>query len=340
MVDSTAHLLTFFESAFDPILLAGDGGKILWQNTAAKRFLGVDAGPGTTTEIFDSDVTRRILATRYYAAFDVNLRMPQGESLAQACVVVNLSSGAPDSLGFLITLKSVIPDSSRVIAREELLATIAHDLKNPLGAIFGYADALLDTVLGAGLSERQREVVSRIQTTALRTLELVRNFQLLEQLQSARIPPPSSSIDLNLITKSVLDATWRPTSSQVELASELHATPLAVRGDKIQLDRVISNLINNAIKFTPGRGRVVVRTWSENQLACLEVRNTGSFIPPEERSQIFKRYARGRSSQGVSGSGLGLYIVKSILDGLGATIEVASSVQDGTSFIVRFPAAR
>lgn len=224
-------------------------------------------------------------------------------------------------------------------ARNEILATAAHDLKNPLGAIFGYADVLLESALGSSLSDKQREIIGRVRTTAARSLELVRNYQQLAELaeRSGQVEP--GKCDVAAVVRAVVEYAYRedPAAHQVHLA--LPSTPLVAKIDRIQLDRVLSNLFGNALRYTPRGGSIVLRARAEGSFILLEVANTGASIAPDEMPHLFSRHFRARSSQGTSGTGLGLYIVKQILEGIHGSIFVTSDPATGTTFTIKIPAA-
>jgi two-component system phosphate regulon sensor histidine kinase PhoR len=146
-------------------------------------------------------------------------------------------------------------------------------------------------------------------------------------------------VDLNDLTEEVVTA-HRPLAEASGLV--LNYTPEInlpqVWGEPNQLARVVINLVSNAIHYTV-QGGVFVRTFSENGDACLEVRDTGIGIDPEDQGHIFERFYRGQRVRQtkIHGTGLGLAIVKEIVDLHGSQIEVQSNVGKGSKFLVRFP---
>jgi len=110
-----------------------------------------------------------------------------------------------------------------------------------------------------------------------------------------------------------------------------------IPGDEAQLERVLWNLVGNAIKFTPKGGAVTVRSWVENKKVCLSVSDTGKGIPRDELPLLFREFRRLRGSAKVGGTGLGLFIVKTIVEAHGGAVEVESEEGKGSTFTIRLP---
>lgn len=334
-----------------PVLIADGAGVLQAANEAAQHLLTecaarpMSAGCLTLRDVLLPAESEQILEARGPTTVRITLQ-PRGApaqcALFDECLVVPLSlNTSPRSflLAFQRNAQEVLP----IFAREEFLATVAHDLKNPLGAIFSYADALLDTSLGTGLDDRQRQILTRVRRTALRSIDLVRNYQQLSQLRAGILPVPASPTDLNSVVATVLEYCWRPDVSSPRLHLALSPCPVEVPVERLPLERVISNLFSNALKFTPPDGRITVSTERlEGGGSRLSVSNTGPGIAPEERETIFLRFKRGTAAAGTTGSGLGLYIVKTILDAVGGSITISSLPDDTgpsgvTTFTVTLP---
>lgn len=322
----------------DPVLVLNREGVLLWSNQSAGRMLKLaEERIQHIDQILQPEQVRAVLSTEHFSITEAILTVARDRFLKQAVLVTHFGSGDPDEEYFMLSFHSTASLSERLREREDFLSTISHDLKNPLGAIFGYADVLLDTSAGERLAEEDRSVISRIRTTAARGLELVRNYQDLSQLQNIQVTPAPTAIDLRAVIENVSNTLWREDPSTAPLVLDLPTEPLPVYAAVVHVERVVSNLVGNALKYTPPDGKINVKARLTPEASMLEITNTKSVISPKELSTLFERYARGSSSQGKSGSGLGLYIVKRILDGLGATITVSSDHSVGTVFVVKFP---
>lgn len=327
----------FLEECQSPAFVCDSQGRLNWANHAFDRLFSAAGRPSRLHDFLGPVSLRRILGATHYASFEVQDAAQQILSLRPSAVVLSSLQPDPDLCARLVVLHSVPSLETGVAARQEYLASIAHDLKNPLGAIFGYADILLDTAAGDGLSERQRELVRRIRSTSLRSVDLVRNYQYLIALEDAPAAGGDVRADLHEVIGAVVESVWRRGDQNLDLAVELCATAPVVRMQRMEAERIFSNLFNNAIKYTPVPGRIVVKTWLNEGLGVLEVRNYPAYIPAPEQARIFERFRRAGTAGESSGTGLGLYIVKTIAERCGGIVALRSSGAEGTSFTVSLP---
>lgn len=327
-------LENLLHSAADPAALVGSAGGVRWANAAYER-LAARAAP---TPVLDDRTLAAIRGTVHFGTYEVQITVA-GTPLVYTAVTIDVGSGDPDSTCFLVILTATASPQSKLVAKEELLAAVAHDLRNPLGAIFSYADALLDTSAGEGMAASHREILRRIRSTASRSVDLILNYQLLARIQSKGVLRPSAPIDLNQSVRSVIDHAWREDSHSAPLVTELHQHPLPVLLERVQVERALANVLTNAFKYTPQSGRISVKTFPQDRYAVASVNNTGTNINQAEIAGLFARYQRASTSAGKGGSGLGLFIVKTIMNTCGGKVELNSSAKDGVTFSLFFPLA-
>jgi protein-histidine pros-kinase len=224
--------------------------------------------------------------------------------------------------------------------RQEFFASVSHELRTPLTSIIGYTDLLLAGDAGE-LTERQQIFLEVTHRNARRELRLVNDLLFVSRIGTGEVAIEQGEADLSLLVKDCVDAT-RPAAEKkgIELSHVSTDTPLCA-GDSDRLAQLLDNLISNAIKFTPVGGRVEVRLSAADDRLVLEVINTGSFIPSNERDRIFDRFYRSQSTgkQVVPGMGLGLAISKAIVDAHHGEIHVRSDEDAGTTFRVVLPAS-
>ncbi len=323
--------------ACDPILLIDEEGAALWGNTAFRRFFGAPSQlPHIATLLSEKD-SKAILNTTHYGAVEVTVTSPTAGAVGQTAVTLSVGAGDLEEHLFLITFKSAPAELSVVKEKEHWLTSVAHDLKNPLSAIFSYADTLLDTTLSVGLSTAQRDIIARIRGTAARATDLVRNYQQMSQLAHRGVAQTLVCVDLNAAIHDVVNTSWRENPLEPRVTLSLVQQSLPVRIDRIHLERVISNLFNNAIKFSLPDSAVTVTSGLSHSGPWFSVHNRGDAIKPEERQKLFQPFTRLSTSQGKPGTGLGLAIVKQIVDGSGSSIDVDSTPEAGTLFTVHLP---
>jgi signal transduction histidine kinase len=223
--------------------------------------------------------------------------------------------------------------------RQEFFASVSHELRTPLTSIIGYTELLLAGVAGE-LTERQQTFLEVTQRNARRELRLVNDLLFVSRMGTDEFAIEQGEADLSLLVKDCVDAT-RPAAEKkgIELSHFLTDGPICT-GDSDRLAQLLDNLVSNAIKFTPVGGRVEVRLSTDDDRLLLDVINTGSFIPSDERDRIFDRFYRAQSTakQVVPGIGLGLAISKAIVDAHHGEIRVLSAEDAGTTFRVMLPA--
>jgi two-component system phosphate regulon sensor histidine kinase PhoR len=222
--------------------------------------------------------------------------------------------------------------------RRELVANVSHELKTPLAAIKGYAETLR---LGAiNDQEHNLHFVRRIEEQADRLHKMI-----LDILQIARVESGQESFEFDdvavadLLQRCSDQFTAAATAKQIELAIESPDRPLSIYADEEGAQTILSNLVDNAIKYTPSGGRVRVRALGQEAFIVLEVTDTGAGIPQQHLERIFERFYRvdrARSSE-LGSTGLGLSIVKHLAQAFGGNVSVDSQPGRGSTFRVELP---
>jgi len=224
--------------------------------------------------------------------------------------------------------------------KDEFVATASHELRTPLTSLSGYLEMSLDPAEGP-LSPSRESHLRIVQRNANRLSLLVEQLLFLARADSHPLEIDRREVDLaELLTEAA--ETARPTASakDITLVVETHSAP-PVLCERLQLLRIVENLVTNAVKFTPDGGRVTLAARRERDTAVLEVTDTGVGIPTREQPDLFNRFFRGTNAiQGaIPGSGLGLAISQVIAEAHGSTIEVDSVPGSGSTFRLALPLA-
>jgi two-component system phosphate regulon sensor histidine kinase PhoR len=226
-------------------------------------------------------------------------------------------------------------------AKSDFVASVSHELRTPLTSIRGYVEMLSDGDAG-DVGPAQQRMLEIVERNTDRLLALIEDLLTLSRIESgafrvARLPVPLDGV----VRATVEELGPQAAQRGVELEAEVADAVPAVLGDSSQLERVLLNLLSNAIKFTPDGGRVVVRLRASGDEVELDVEDEGIGIPEAEQDRLFSRFFRSSTSQerAIQGTGLGLVIVKSIVEHHGGDIEVRSQPGVGTTFTVRLPVA-
>jgi two-component system, OmpR family, phosphate regulon sensor histidine kinase PhoR len=222
--------------------------------------------------------------------------------------------------------------------KSDFIATVSHELRTPIAAIHGAAKTLEreDIVFTDDLRDHLLSVIS---DQSDRLVQLVSDILVTSQLESGRLVLTSEQVDVRDVSCGVIEAAR--THAPEELSLELVAPPVlaAVAADRDKLWQVLANLVANAIKYSPGAGRIEVRLERRQAHLRIGVRDEGVGIPQREQQRIFEKFYRllPNMTRGVGGTGLGLYICRELVRRMGGSIWVESNEGIGSTFFVELP---
>ncbi len=224
--------------------------------------------------------------------------------------------------------------------KSEFVSMVSHELRTPVTSILGYLELLADGDFGE-LGPRQRDALLVVQQGASRLEYLIADLMTLRQFESGTpLPRFEDKVDISQLVQRVT-TTLVPVIARRHhsLALEIEDDAGVVCGNERQLEHVVSNLLTNALKFTPEGGQIVVRARKQEGEVVISVRDTGVGIPTEDLSKVFTRFYRGGSEEvaKVPGTGLGLSIVKGIVKHHGGHVSLESQVGAGTTVSVTLP---
>ncbi len=223
--------------------------------------------------------------------------------------------------------------------KDAFVSSVSHELRTPITSILGYTEMLEDGVYG-DLGPDQLDAVRRVAANSTRLLSLINDLLTLSRVQDDVMGFTDRVVDLRSIV-SAGTTVVAPTLERraLELAVELPDEPVPFLGDRDMLERVVINLVGNAVKFTPEGGRVGVRLQVDQHGTVLEVSDTGIGIPLQEQERLFSRFFRSSlaQEQAIPGSGLGLSIAHAIVEKHGGSMSVESRPGEGTTFRVHLP---
>jgi len=238
----------------------------------------------------------------------------------------------------LLFVRDVTRQSQIEAMRRDFVANASHELRTPLTVIMGYLDTLADD---PALSEAWRTPLAEMRRQAERMNAILRDLLELSRLEATGARAGDEAVDvgglLALLRKEAIASS--PRSREVTLRLESQAQ---LRGASAELESAFSNLIQNAVRYTPESGRIEIRWWTDAAGGHVSVADTGIGIPAEHLPRITERFYRvdpGRS-RSTGGSGLGLAIVKHALQRHGAELEVVSEEGKGSTFTCHFPPDR
>jgi signal transduction histidine kinase len=217
--------------------------------------------------------------------------------------------------------------------RTDFIANVSHELKTPLAVMGNYATMLQRP----GITEDERwEYAKAISEAARKLAQLITNILKLNKLENQQIFPQPKEFDLGeqlCECLLVFEDAWEAKNLEIETDMEDH---VRIKSDPELLSLVWNNLISNAVKFTPDGGKVGVTLKTEGAYVIVSVSDTGCGIKPEVGQHIFEKFYQGDTSHATQGNGLGLALVKRVVDILSGEIGVQSVYGTGSTFTVKF----
>lgn len=221
--------------------------------------------------------------------------------------------------------------------KSQFVTTVTHELRAPIATI----QSLLRVVLHGYAGDRTQELIQRADRRAKALLDLVNDLLDLAEGRMDLQEKMRGPVRLDRVMEVVFEAVQgRAEEKGIEVHQDISAEPLVVQADEEGLERVFVNLVDNAVKYTPSGGHILVHADQHNGKIYVEVTDTGIGIAPEALPRVFEEFYRAENAKKVEqeGTGLGLAIVQRLVERYGGTISVQSAVGKGTTFSVELPA--
>src|SRR6266849_1440029 len=254
----------------------------------------------------------------------------------------NDNQGQPEP-GAIVVHQDVTALKEAERLKDEFIGIAAHELRSHLAVVRGFAQMLsMQTARGKGppLAEWQMEAVQDIDQATTRLVELTEDLLDVTRLQAGRLELHSEPIDLVALVQRIV-ARFRVTTEQHQIA--VNATPehIVILADPRRIEQVLSNLMNNAIKYSPGGGDIdiSVREDQKDKAALLSVRDHGIGIPAHQQNRVFSRFMRADNAHAhhIGGTGLGLYLCRELVERHGGRIWFESVEGLGSTFFISLP---
>lgn len=234
------------------------------------------------------------------------------------------------------TVRDLALSRAELAKARTVLGTVAHDLRTPLAAVLGFTELLLDD---DDLTPTQREMSERV-SSAARTMTTLTE-ELVEAVTAGASSFRSDPVDLAAMVRQVVtrhQLLKPPRGVRIVMTTDLDARlSITVQGDEAKLERLLDNLISNAVKFSPDGAEVRISLTENGRCAEIRVRDDGPGLPGDQLDEIFTPFHRAPGAAAVPGIGLGLAIVRQITERHGGSVHVESTLGAGATFVVCLP---
>lgn len=321
----------------DAVVIINGKSEILWFNQAAIRFLGLswprDAGCKITDRIATPEFAEYLSAENYELPLEV--ASPRGNGVQLSLRIVPYGKKQR-----LISARDVTRLARLESLRRDFVANVSHELRTPLTVITGYLEAL-DTD-GCGGDKEAAQMVTVMRDQADRMGRIVDDLLTLSRLETTQISTEDEErVSGAALAREVLAEARAMTSERHRLVCEADSE-LYIRGSAKELHSAFSNLVSNAVRYSPDGGEIRIEWHVDDNGAVFSVRDQGIGIAPEHLRRLTERFYRVNKdrSRSTGGTGLGLAIVKHILQRHDATLHVDSVPGEGSRFYCQFPAHR
>ena len=322
----------------DGIIAFDMNGDIIHINPAAKQLLGISDRDNSFDKIFkklniDINIEKIIYLENWTSS-------EQRKNVGDKYINILFAPFQDENdrpAGVIALIQDITEHVKLDNMRKEFVADVSHELKTPITSIMGYADTLLE---GDYDDETRTKFLSVISTEARRMAKLVTDLLTLSRYDNKKITSEITSFDLGDLTKKCLEK-FKFEIEKKEQSVECFVTASVppVYADKYGIERVVLNILSNAIKYTPEHGTIKVYVGFVYNDAYIKVIDNGIGIPEEDLDRIFERFYRvdKARSRELGGTGLGLSIAKEILDQNKGSIDIKSKVGKGTEVVIRIP---
>jgi PAS domain S-box-containing protein len=338
-----SRLKTVFACMEEAILVTDPGGVVVLHNPAAIRMLDIQTDPVIGKPLSESVRDAGMVALVNEAvrnACSVTREFPPGSIsrlfLRAHCAPVATQTGK--MLGSVTVFEDISTHKKIDQHKSEFVAMVAHDLRAPLASIVQMIYAIQKCA--GDDEERRTHLLERISVRIKDQLQMIENLLSLSRLETGALVLNLEPVFGDTLLGEVIDVV-RPKAEgkQLALIHQPARTDWWMNVDRDQMRVVLTNIVDNAIKYTPEGGQVTITSSVNATLARIQIQDTGIGIPPEDLPHIFDRFfrVRGKATRGITGSGLGLSLVQKVVEAHHGSVEVTSEVNRGTCFTVKLP---
>lgn len=349
--DSKSRLRVMVNRLLDGVMTTDTNRRIVLANPAFLNMVGY-----TGSQPQGRPVEEVVNNDSIIASIDKALAMPD-DTIAELCQEISIPSQDGDNekiiniqcspfrnragqiLGTTTVLHDITADKEMDRMKSDFVSMVSHEIRSPMNSLLAQMKIILDGLAG-DVTEKQRQILERASGKINNLVELVSELLDLAKIEAGMVGREMQETQLqDLIEEQVSFHRAAAEQKSIELTTEIVDEFPVLIADKQGLDEVLTNLLTNAVKYSPEHAKIKVSAGVENGHAVIKVIDTGYGIPEEDLAEIFNRFHRvkDKNTREIHGTGLGLAIVKSIVDAHRGSISVESKIEQGTTFTVLLP---
>jgi PAS domain S-box-containing protein len=241
--------------------------------------------------------------------------------------------------GIVVVLRNISEFKKVEMVKSQFVSMVAHELKTPIAAVQGFLKIIMDETLNVSY-EQQREYISRSIIRLRGLLDLVNDLLDISRMEMKTKHREIENLNLIEILNSTIQFLELELSKKgVEIIKSYEKEIINFKADQNEITRLFTNILSNAIKYNKDKGKIYINVYYSTNYVNVEISDTGIGMKPEEKAKLFQEFFRAKNefTRGVSGTGLGLTIVKRIIDSYHGKIEVDSEFGKGTTFKIQLP---
>jgi two-component system phosphate regulon sensor histidine kinase PhoR len=336
--EKLSSFLTRFQDAAaalpDAIVILNRDGEIEWANGKAGDYLNVSWPQDAHRRIVNLVRHPELVALLEAGDYSKAVEIPSPDGTERRLTIMIVPYGRDQMLLVARDVTSIVRLNQ---IRSDFVANVSHELRTPLTVVTGYLENLDQE---ENCPDQLKPVIQKIQVQALRIHEIIKDLLLLSRLEQEQDVPDPKEVAVPEMLNRIYQEAQILSGDRGHIFYLEVALELRIRGNEQELYSAFSNLVFNAVRYTPARGVIRMRWYADAAGAHLEVRDTGVGIPPEHLPRLTERFYRVDKSRSreKGGTGLGLAIVKHVLSRHRARLHIESKVGEGSLFRCDFPA--
>lgn len=340
-----SRLSTIINLIADGVLVINKAGELVYCNNAAFKFLDVDdlqIGNSVLNKLPESiskNVTKYFESDKYIDnSYSAQIEIKPNELFVEA-ITSPVPQETGDLAGVVVVIRNITELKKIEKIKNQFVSMVAHELKTPIAAVQGFINILGDEKVELD-KEKQNDFLKRSDVRLRGLLSLVNDLLDISRMETKTKQRELEDLSIKKVIKSTIQfLEYEAQKRNIKIDTSYNKHLPNLKADNGELTRLFTNIIGNAIKYNKEDGAIRINVQSSEHYVIVKISDTGIGLKPEEKARLFQEFYRAKNehTRGISGTGLGLTIVKQIVDAYHGKIEVESEYGKGTAFEIYLP---